>query len=169
MGADIHVYLEAKNEKGDWEYIYVSDKNNDKITYYHRNYLLFGMLAKVRSISDCPYTKDFRGLPSDVTEEVIKEYNGDCYHSATWYSMAELKLIYEWAKQKYDDDKNTQLLWKLNCTTFEPDVYEDILEMFEEHEYEFYAISNFLDFCEFIFDCNWIFSDEKRVIIWFDN
>lgn len=87
MGCDIHFYVENKFE-GKWFNVF-SDE-----WYVDRNYLLFGLLAGVRSNLLNPISP-IKGLPSDVSPFVLKEresWSVDA-HSMSYYLLSELLAV----------------------------------------------------------------------------
>ena len=68
MGADIHCYTE-KLENGKWTYI-------DVPTFEHRCYSVFAWLAGVRNRDGITPISECRGLPDDVSPEVMSIYRG---------------------------------------------------------------------------------------------
>jgi hypothetical protein len=85
MGTDIHVFLEKKDNDGN----YISLGRHEDIFY--RSYGLFGFLADVRNYSVVPYISKCRGLPANVSKE-IKEYSSYDYeyYGFSWFDIGEL-------------------------------------------------------------------------------
>lgn len=128
MGCDIRMYAEVK-KNGKWEKVgrvfknpyYANGKENQidedgfqcnpKLTdhpYERRNYDLFAMLANVRNgrgTAGCDTGDGFipiapvKGLPIDVSQEVLKESDDIGYdgHSHSWLTLEEL-LGYDWMR-----------------------------------------------------------------------
>lgn len=91
MGCDIHLYIEHKNSKGEWEEF----KVDKRLLPDDRNYILFAFLANVRNYSSSIVEPQFanRGIPEDTSmsrEETEDFFMGD--HSFTY---AYLNEIYE--------------------------------------------------------------------------
>lgn len=97
MGCDIHTYCERKNAKGEWEYV------AGVTPFDWRSYGVFGWLAGVRNYSAITPISDQRGMPEDVSEDVLGEYErwGDDAHSASWLSLNEL-LSVDYSKEIED-------------------------------------------------------------------
>lgn len=104
MGCDIHVYTEKQLEDGSWwctdrwkmneyygKYEYEPKYSVDHI-YSDRYYELFATLADVRNYNDTKPIDEPRGLPGNVTEAVLKEYDRykEDWHSASWLLASEL-------------------------------------------------------------------------------
>lgn len=102
MGADIHLYVEYKDDKGNW--ITPEREQIDILSYNARSYVMFAILADVRNTFDIVPISQPRGVPEDAQEwykKMIKEgeeYKGgwgcDCF-SASYYTLTELKK-YDW-------------------------------------------------------------------------
>lgn len=118
MGCDIHLYVERKDDTGQWvtadtweQDEYGEDRLSvryDNRYYTGRNYNLFAMLADVRNgfgFAGTPINKPVvplaapRGLPEDVTEPVKAESDrwGVDGHSHSWFTVAEL-MAYDWTQ-----------------------------------------------------------------------
>ena len=96
MGTDIHVYIEARNNKTNkWERVNVYKKTEDNTfepvdVYPYRSYNLFSLLAGVRGWHE-PFVSP-RGLPADLSEEVMaewKKYENE-WHTPSYYDITEL-------------------------------------------------------------------------------
>lgn len=84
MGADIHLYGEKKNDKGEYEAL--------AEFFDMRSYRVFGFLADVRNYSAVKPIAECRGIPDDVSVDVkdlYKIWYGDA-HSASWLTLDEL-------------------------------------------------------------------------------
>ena len=93
MGTDIHVYVEVKNDKGNWELANLINNAGERVSaYFGRNYELFGLLAGVRyadpNIIDC--IREI-GIPDDVTDYVEDTWNELDYHDPVWYDVSLLR------------------------------------------------------------------------------
>lgn len=155
MGADIHFFTEKYNkESNQWEYICLRDKDENIINWYVRNYELFGMLAGVRADELDGFTQ-VKGLPRDFDESLTKVYdNNDYFHSATWYTMAEL------------------LLGKkcLELTIKEKQLKNEDAGLIVELEYSLEVFKHFIYFIDLIAYYNGAYdANDVRVTVWFDN
>lgn len=154
MGCDIHSHAERKNAYGQWE------KVPDLQPFSARNYGTFGFLAGVRNYSDLTPISLPRGVPTDVSLEVLEDYEGwgSDAHSASWLSVAELAAFdYE---AQCEDCRVTRKVrpnaWNGGCTCKPGEgrqrTYREFLE-------------------------RWFFDDlqklqeagAERVVFWFDN
>ena len=93
MGCDIHSYVEVR-KNGRWECQGWNPFDD------WRNYGIFGFLADVRNYSHSPVITEPRGLPADVSAEVLEESDGDA-HTASWLTIAEL-LGYDYERVFWD-------------------------------------------------------------------
>lgn len=84
MGCDIHLYAERKN--GDvWEQV-----DGDFFCDF-RSYGVFGLWADVRNYSQVTPIAPRRGLPEDISGDVLAAHDDDYdFHSETWLSVTEL-------------------------------------------------------------------------------
>lgn len=126
MGCDIHLYAERKRETDHkWERVhppvefrdpwYVKMAAEDR--YYAedartewfsgRNYSLFAMLAGVRNYDEIEPLCEPRGIPDDLSPELLSIYRqvddgsmGD--HSFSWLTLGELAAV-DWAPAEYPD------------------------------------------------------------------
>lgn len=117
MGADIHLYIEYKDDKGNW----VIDENQKcescngtgehpneidddhkdcgfcygdgyKKCDINRSYLLFSILADVRNGYGLNPISDPRGIPQDASEEYKKiANNDDDAHSHSYHTVKQIK------------------------------------------------------------------------------
>lgn len=160
MGADIHIYVEKLNDNNEWEYIYMKDKDGDTVTWYPRDYTLFGLLAEVRREGYDDLTK-VRGLPYNMSDEVNQAYEEykDDYHSATWYMLSELDSMKQYLIMKRENIILSNLL-----------AQEEKVQLKEEYESIIGSLTSFCNAIEFICSTNFTYSPDKaRVIVWFDN
>lgn len=113
MGTDITCCVEYRSTSGDdagkWHQIRINNPYYEKYSkddeycslitpFYARDYILFGILAGVRS-NDYPQIDYERGLPFDVSDDVRK-YHDTCKeysYSESWYTLEELD---RWASEK---------------------------------------------------------------------
>lgn len=89
MGCDIHVHCERKNADNTWAPVKVPG------LFPNRDYKLFGFLANVRNYSGTPPISKPRGVPTNASPKVQKDFAGwgmDA-HSATWLSVDELQAF----------------------------------------------------------------------------
>lgn len=168
MGADIHVYVEKYNkENNEWEYIFVKNAQDQKVDWYYRNYVLFGMLAEVRAMGIPGYT-EVRGLPHDVSTDVLEKYKEweEDFHSVTWYSKDELYKMLQYIKKEKEIKELKYENMKLKNEDEEKLEYMKII--IEESEEEYAILQCFNDYIDFICEANWAYGD-IRVIVWFDS
>lgn len=100
MGCDIHIYAERRvgNKWHNCDY-YVPSLNErwrdnfERVeTCGNRNYALFATLANVRNYGNTDYICEPKGLPKDVSDFVLDEYEdeyGDL-HSCSYLTLQEL-------------------------------------------------------------------------------
>lgn len=157
MGCDIHSYAEVRRN-GRWEPVSGQQFSDGDEPFGWRNYGMFGFLADVRNYSYVPVIAERRGIPGDVSAEVLDDYHwwtGNA-HSATWLTLAEL-LAYD-----YD-----QTFWDRRVTR-----NGDGAALAEEGEGEHVTLREFLS--------EGFFADletlrglgdpaDVRVVLWFDN
>lgn len=119
MGADIHMYIEYKDNNGKWK---LNEKQrceackglesnfdcNDCFGNGYieceiwRNYLLFSILADIRNEGDIIPISRPKGIPADASEEYIKISNNDLgNHSHSYHTLKQLKKC----KGKYYGNK----------------------------------------------------------------
>jgi hypothetical protein len=99
MGCDIHAYVEIRRD-GTWHHFDEKVFGHGGLTaepFDWRDYGLFGFLADVRNYSRSPVIAEPRGIPDDVSPEVLGEYDewGVDAHTPTWLTAAEL-LAYDY-------------------------------------------------------------------------
>jgi hypothetical protein len=99
MGCDIHSFVEVLRD-GYWQHLPDVDPFGD-----WRNYGIFGFLADVRNYSHSPVIAEPRGLPDDVSGDVLGEWYDGGFHSTSWLTVAEM--------QAYDYD---QIIWDRRIT-----------------------------------------------------
>lgn len=102
MGVDITSYIEVK-EKGEWvlfrEPLFKKGKNEqfdslstEKSPFINRNYSFFGWLADIKNYSAVTPLDEPRGLPKDLSPELMGEYEVHCAYlkTFTYFTLAEL-------------------------------------------------------------------------------
>lgn len=161
----MHFYIEHKNENNEWEYTYLSDKDGDPITYYYRNYLLFGLLAEVRAMGVPGFTKSYCQLPGDISKEVAKEWDEweKSAHSTVWYSLSELNMFLKYLELQAEFEE-----FKCNVKNDDDENYW-LEEGYAETKESIDTLSKFINFIQMVLYYNNIFGDDARVILWFDN
>lgn len=102
MGTDIHVCVERRVD-GMWNAVLKPDDYTEDSLYWldvNRNYSLFAILADVRNgyggDGFIPISKP-RGLPSDVSAEILKDHAEGWDHSISWLTLQEI-LDYDWTQ-----------------------------------------------------------------------
>lgn len=106
MGTDINEFVE-RFEDGKWVYLdgdLFPENEYCKPCPFDgaRSYSLFGFLADVRNYSNSPVIHEPRGLPSDVSAELFKEYGyPDEYCGQSWFTAEEL-LNYDYEQTFMD-------------------------------------------------------------------
>jgi hypothetical protein len=83
MGCDIHSYAEKKNDCGGYEML-------DFRPFDWRSYGMFGFLADVRNYSAVTPLSAPRGMLSEVSADVLEQYDYGDGHSHSWLSVQEL-------------------------------------------------------------------------------
>jgi len=104
MGCDIHAFVEILVTNGTWEMAEELDLN--------RSYSLFGLLADVRNYSETKPIVPRRGIPSDLSSELLNFAANSMCHSHTWYLLSEL-LAFDW-QQPTEDRRYTRQIGP-NC------------------------------------------------------
>ena len=97
MGTDIHMYMEYRSRKKK-RYVYGGEFDVDRL------YGVFEVMANV--FSDTKSLYETRGLPGDVTPQVLKtyrDYGGDAHH-ASWLTSSEFKECLDKADSLYYED-----------------------------------------------------------------
>jgi hypothetical protein len=101
MGCDIHMLAEKRNKKTkQWEVIgpvfkdsYTASQKSSE-PYQGRNYELFAFLADVRNRFEITPIAEQKGWPEDMSKEIkedLVDYWDSDGHSATWYTVKELR------------------------------------------------------------------------------
>jgi hypothetical protein len=112
MGCDIHSFAEIRNKQTNkWEKVgdhfsldefdkkyYKKEKGENPFDW--RNYSMFAFLAGVRNYDRCEPLSEPRGLPKDISIEVMEEYEKLRYdaHSASFLTLKEL-LDFDYEKE----------------------------------------------------------------------
>jgi hypothetical protein len=117
MGCDIHMQVEL------FDWVRSEDDEVERWTrvisepaaFGERNYALFGVLAGVRCV-DMPLIAPPRGLPDDVTAEVMSDAAliGSDGHTHSWVTLAEV-AAFDWAQLSSFGDGST---CKATCSDF---------------------------------------------------
>ena len=135
MATDIHIYLEHKSKKSN-RFVYDFEAENSRV------YILFGALAGTRGSCDPVYEP--RGLPVDVSPEVMNEYDfweADA-HTPSWLTTWELRECLDLTIREYSKEYGIESVksWLKS--------YEKIYEYMEYSEEE---------------------GEPSRIVFWFDN
>lgn len=104
MGVDMSSYVEVK-EKGAWtlfqerlfkrdEYEAEQDAEIEAQPFRCRNYAFFGWLSGIRNYSAVVPLDEPRGLPKNLSAELLDKYDGRAHElSFTYFTLAELLNI----------------------------------------------------------------------------
>lgn len=134
MATDIWIHIEHKSRKTN-KYVYDYEADGDRI------YALFGALAGLRGSF---YLYDPRGLPKDISPEVLKEYQswGEDAHTPSWLTTEELRKCLDLTIKKLSKEYDMKEVksWLKN--------YEKIYEYMKYSEDE---------------------GEPSRIVFWFDN
>lgn len=179
MGCDIHMHIEyfdthyKEDKKGkltpikkwrcaDWFRLnkYYGKKGEPKYKqvplWDDRDYNLFAILASVRNYNDIEPISEPRGIPHDISYEVLKELTkwGEDAHSISYLTLQE--LIY-FVNNKKDSSKEM---------TFRSGMHSliDLIDLMKVHV----EIDNFIYDCELVDLYPNTFND-VRIVFWFDN
>ena len=134
MGCDIHMHIEYfdncyKDSKtkpikkwrcADWFKLneYYGKKGELKYKqvplWKDRSYSLFALLADVRNSSNIEPISEPRGIPFNVSDEVLKDYNewGEDAHSASYLTLQEL---IDFVNNKQDTSREVTLRDGIYC------------------------------------------------------
>ena len=97
MGTDIHMYMEYRSRKKK-RYVYGGKFDVER---------LYGVFEVMTNISrDTKPLYEARGLPGDITPQVLKKYKGfggDAHH-ASWLTSSEFKECLDKADSLYSND-----------------------------------------------------------------
>lgn len=168
MGCDIHMYVEYKISNRDdavWrcgDYFKIDEPLSATPTMKHielygdRNYDLFAVLADVRNYDYVNYISEPKGLPSDATEYVKREYSGwglDA-HSCSYFTLRELI--------DYHNEHCPQ-------DSFGYDILKPLINRLKQRADELDIIWDFEWKNSLIQGNAYKKSDNIRIIFWFDN
>jgi len=150
MGCDIHCYIEVNVEPFEeagykqWN-LFVDPR---KPIFDGRSYSIFGFLANVRNYSQSPVISQPKGLPRDLSFDVIgiREYTGLDGHSDSFLTLKELL--------DYDYD---QVIW--NRRIEGEGTYESLREFLGQWYFDQ------LDYLKTLDDD----PENVRIVFWFDN
>lgn len=155
MGCDIQSFVEVRNN-GEW-------KEVDTDWYKWRDYSVFAFLADVRNYSHIKPISDPRGLPEDVSNSVLREYEDarGWVHTPTYLTLSEL-LAHD-----YD-----QVFWDRRVTKQIGERAWTGAGLAEEGEGSHLSVREFLG--EFFFKeverlKEYGDLENVRVVFWFDN
>lgn len=183
MGTDINCFKEYRDRAGNWHFVAEGPSN--------RNYNFFAWLADVRNHmwgEEMPVLAPLRGLPSGVSASLAKRCDPDDIHSASYFTLAELRAGWErtkdlevWFNGALDpsnpDEKLAAWLdapedtrgappcgycsWGMNCQNFR--WKETVKELIE---------SSYLELERFLAATakrRKLSADEVRTVFWFDS
>lgn len=205
MGCDIHIHVEYKRivcgeEKwvcGDYFKVNPYWGEEDEPRYYlvgfcdYRNYSRFAVLANVRNYGRTEYIDEPRGLPDDVTAEVLKDSNewGLDGHSHSYFTLKELIDFQENIKplkhrgmispeaQKDFDERGilpnewcqwtNDETWAVREWETENTVLVPLIKAIKERADELYLIYDF--WWETDPKKAYELSENIRIVFWFDN
>lgn len=205
MGCDIHVHVEYKrcvNGVQKWvcgDYFKVNPYwgEEDEPRYYlvgfcdYRDYSRFAVLANVRNYGSTEYIDEPRGLPDDVTAEVLKDADewGLDGHSHSYFTLKELIDYQENIKplkhrgmispdaQKDLDERGilpdgwcqwtNQAGWAFREWEEENTVLVPLIKAIKERADELYLIYDF--WWETDPKKAYELSENIRIVFWFDN
>ena len=206
MGCDIHIHVEYKRtvcgEKKWWcgDYFkinryYGTDEYEPEYNLVGlcdgRNYSRFAVLANVRNYGDTEYIDEPRGLPDDVTAEVLKDSDnwGIDGHSHSYFTLKEL-IDYQENIQplKHRGMISPEAQWYLDNQGILPDswcqgtnkagwafreweeentVLIPLIDAIKKRADELYVIYDWLWECEP--QEAYKKSEDIRIVFWFDN
>ena len=175
MGCDIHMHIEyfdtcykdkrkpiKKWRCADWFRLneYYGKKGELKYKqvplWEDRNYELFAFLADVRNNGNIEPISEPRGIPFNVSDEVLKDYKswGEDAHSASYLTLQEL---IDFVNNKQDTSREVTLQYGIRYLT---NLIDDIKDHVESDG--------------FIYDCDDIelgchTLNDVRIVFWFDN
>lgn len=173
MGCDIHSYAEVR-KNGKWEKVgevfplddfdkewQKKDFGDHPIDW--RDYSLYGWLADVRNYSCVDPISQPRGLPSDISQEVLQESNGwdGDGHSHSWLSLTELLSV--------DYEK---VFWNRRVTKQVQQGWLDGAALADEGEGTHIALREHLSEAYFrVLEALKTLGnpDDVRIVFWFDN
>ena len=134
MATDIWIHIEHKCRNTN-KYVYDFEADGDRV------YALFGTLARLRGTF---YLYDPRGLPNDVSPEVLAEYQSweEDAHTPSWLTTNELRECLDQTIKEYSDEYGEKEVKSWLKT------YEGIYEYMKFNEDE---------------------GKPSRIVFWFDN
>ncbi len=94
MGTDINCFKEYRDRAGNWHFVAEGP-------YPNRHSNFFAWLADVRNNvwgEEMPVLVPPRGLPSGVSASLAKRYDPNVVHSASYFTLAELRAGWERTK-----------------------------------------------------------------------
>lgn len=166
MGCDIHTYVEQRDD-GSWTRVGWAGgtRHGWEITepFDWRHYGLYGWLADVRNSSEVPPVSQPRGLPEDVSPDVLREFEewGCDAHTPSWISVDDL-IAFDY-DQTFEDRRVTRQIapnaWHGACTA---DPGEGEIKTYRE----FFGPEFFADLAA-LNTLNKV--RPTRVVFWFDN
>ena len=172
MGCDIHIHIEYndtrnKQDKREWRCAdwfrlnkYYGKRGELKYNYVpvwkERCYDLFAILADVRNYDNIEPISEPRGLPLDVSKEVLKDYRdwGDDAHSASYLTLQEL---IDFVDNKKDTSNDVNLQYGIYYLT---NLIKDIKDHVEKDGFIYNCIRVKLS-------CHTL--NDVRIVFWFDN
>ncbi len=175
MGCDIHSYAEVRNkETGKWEQAFnfttLSEFDKEHLNrekgdspFDWRGYGMYGFLADVRNYSYIDPIVEPRGIPDDVSETIMSEYDY-WYHDAHTPSHIYLRELVEF--------DYTQKFWNRRIRKQTGPNSWTGRGLADEGEGEVLPINEFLSemFFQHIEDLKTLGDlDDVRVVFWFDN
>jgi hypothetical protein len=153
MGTDIHGFIEARFDDGNW---YAVNKID-----FNRNYILFGIMAGVRC-TELLHQKP-KGLPEDVSK-VTKFYSDDFgkyAHTRSWLTIKEMHYhILDAFINSYDEVRHYS-----NAKYTYPDLISS-MDDFTQALFPYY----FEDDLERVWKClHPLELNKTRIVFWFDS
>lgn len=134
MATDIHMHLEHKSRKTN-KYVYDFEADGNRI------YALFGALARVRGPF---YLYNQRGLPKDISPEVLAEYQswGEDAHTPSWLTTNEFRKCLDLTIMKLSEEYDVK----------------EVKSWLKSYEW----IYEYMKYCEDE-------GEQSRIVFWFDN
>lgn len=123
MGADIHAFIEIKNESDVWE---IDCDENLKNLFKFRCYDSFGALGYRRNNINLPMIHTRSGLPENVSKSIKLRFleGEDDYHHESYLTLKELLGVDKknWLHAKdedIEDNERVDNFWELQINTVE--------------------------------------------------